>query len=166
VPLELWALCIVLHIITIDGAYIAWSSGQASLFAPLSKDSNTNKPGSDMKPSQRPGEAHSLKVEKVLFEGKSDYQNVMVFQSTTYGRVLVLDGVIQLIERDECAYQEMITHIPLCSILNPKKVLVIGGGDGGVLREVARHSSVEHINIYELSIRDVKIDWPVKDLQG
>ncbi|XP_004297643.1 PREDICTED: spermidine synthase 2 [Fragaria vesca subsp. vesca] len=97
-----------------------------------------------------PGEAHSLKIEKILFQGKSDYQNVMVFQSSTYGKVLVLDGVIQLTERDECAYQEMITHLPLCSIPNPKKVLVIGGGDGGVLREVARHSSVEKIDICEI----------------
>ncbi|KAL1327568.1 hypothetical protein HN51_037604 [Arachis hypogaea] len=97
-----------------------------------------------------PGEAHSLKVEKVLFQGKSDYQNVMVFQSSSYGKVLVLDGVIQLTERDECAYQEMITHLPLCSIPNPKKVLVIGGGDGGVLREVSRHSSVEKIDICEI----------------
>ncbi|KAI3516296.1 hypothetical protein L1887_15210 [Cichorium endivia] len=97
-----------------------------------------------------PGEAHSLKVEKILFQGKSDYQNVMVFQSATYGKVLVLDGVIQLTERDECAYQEMITHLPLCSIPNPKKVLVVGGGDGGVLREVARHSSIEHIDICEI----------------
>ncbi|KAG9152034.1 hypothetical protein Leryth_002288 [Lithospermum erythrorhizon] len=97
-----------------------------------------------------PGEAHSLKVEKVLFQGKSDYQDVMVFQSSTYGKVLILDGVIQLTERDECAYQEMITHLPLCSIPNPKKVLVIGGGDGGVLREVARHSSVEQIDICEI----------------
>ncbi|KAL8121215.1 hypothetical protein AgCh_018098 [Apium graveolens] len=74
----------------------------------------------------------------------------MVFQSATYGKVLVLDGVIQLTERDECAYQEMITHLPLCSISNPKKVLVIGGGDGGVLREVSRHSSVEQIDICEI----------------
>ncbi|CAN1152190.1 Spermidine synthase [Linum perenne] len=50
-------------------------------------------------------EAHSLKVEKILFQGKSDYQNVMMFQSATYGKVLVLDGVIQLTERDECVYQ-------------------------------------------------------------
>ncbi|KAF5746606.1 Spermidine synthase 1 [Tripterygium wilfordii] len=97
-----------------------------------------------------PGEAHSLKVEKILFRGKSDYQDVMVFQSSTYGKVLVLDGVIQLTERDECAYQEMITHLPLCSIPSPKKVLVIGGGDGGVLREVSRHVSVEHIDICEI----------------
>lgn len=97
-----------------------------------------------------PGEAHSLKVEKILFQGKSKYQDVLVFQSSTYGKVLVLDGVIQVTDRDECAYQEMITHLPLCSIQNPKKVLVIGGGDGGVLREVARYSSVEHIDICEI----------------
>ncbi|XP_074309860.1 spermidine synthase 1-like [Silene latifolia] len=97
-----------------------------------------------------PGEAHSLKVEKILFQEKSKYQNVMVFQSATYGKVLVLDGVIQLTERDECAYQEMITHLPLSSIPNPKKVLVIGGGDGGVLREVARYSSVDQIDICEI----------------
>ncbi|KAJ8569815.1 hypothetical protein K7X08_006392 [Anisodus acutangulus] len=104
-----------------------------------------------------PGEAHSLKVEKILFQGKSDYQNVMVFQSSTYGKVLVLDGVIQLTERDECAYQEMITHLPLCSIPNPKKVLVIGGGDGGVLREVSRHSSVEQIDICEIDKMVVEV---------
>ncbi|KAL3654090.1 hypothetical protein CASFOL_003771 [Castilleja foliolosa] len=97
-----------------------------------------------------PGEAHSLKVDKILFQGKSDYQNVIVFQSSTYGKVLVLDGVIQLTERDECAYQEMITHLPLSSIPNPRKVLVIGGGDGGVLREVARYASVEKIDICEI----------------
>lgn len=97
-----------------------------------------------------PGEAHSLKVEKILYQGKSKYQDVMVFQSATYGKVLVLDGVIQVTDRDECAYQEMITHLPLCSIPNPKKVLVIGGGDGGVLREVARYSSVEQIDICEI----------------
>lgn len=104
-----------------------------------------------------PGEAHSLKVEKVLFQEKSLYQNVMVFQSSTYGKVLVLDGVIQLTERDECAYQEMITHLPLSSIPNPKKVLVIGGGDGGVLREVARYSSVEQIDICEIDELVVKV---------
>ncbi|CAI0455906.1 unnamed protein product [Linum tenue] len=62
-----------------------------------------------------PGEAHSMKVEKVLFQGKSDYQNVVVFQSATYGKVLVLDGVIQLTERDECAYQTY----PLLNSVNP-----------------------------------------------
>ncbi|XP_062114950.1 spermidine synthase 1-like [Humulus lupulus] len=97
-----------------------------------------------------PGEAHFLKIEKVLFEGKSEYQSMMVFQSSAYGKVFVLDGALQLTEKDECAYQEMMTHLPLCSIQNPKKVLLIGGGDGGILREISRHSSVEHIDICEI----------------
>ncbi|AQK67912.1 Spermine synthase [Zea mays] len=97
-----------------------------------------------------PGEAHSLKVENILYQGKSPYQEVLVFESSTYGKVLVLDGIVQLTDKDECAYQEMITHLPLCSIPSPKKVLVIGGGDGGVLREISRHSSVESIDICEI----------------
>ncbi|RZC84831.1 hypothetical protein C5167_047616 [Papaver somniferum] len=97
-----------------------------------------------------PGEAHSLKVEKILFKGKSKYQEILVFESSKYGKVLVLDGIVQLTEKDECAYQEMISHLPLCSIPSPKNVLVIGGGDGGVLREISRHKSVEHIDICEI----------------
>ncbi|KAK1565051.1 hypothetical protein Q3G72_017671 [Acer saccharum] len=97
-----------------------------------------------------PGQAHFLKVEKILFQGKSQYQSMMVFQSSSYGKVFVLDGALQLTERDECAYQEIITHLPLCSISNPKKVLLIGGGDGGILREISRHSSVEQIDICEI----------------
>ncbi|KAH3662404.1 hypothetical protein OGAPHI_005656 [Ogataea philodendri] len=90
-----------------------------------------------------PGEAMSLKVNKVLYSKKSKYQDVLVFESSNYGNVLVLDGVIQATERDEFAYQEMIAHLALNSHPNPKKVLVIGGGDGGVLREVVKHECVE-----------------------
>ncbi|XP_045831247.1 spermine synthase-like [Trifolium pratense] len=97
-----------------------------------------------------PGEAHSIKVEKILYKEKSEFQEVLVFESLTYGKVLVLDGIVQLTEKDECAYQEMITHLPLCSIQSPKTVLVVGGGDGGVLREVCRHSSVTHVDICEI----------------
>ncbi|SCU92389.1 LAMI_0E10132g1_1 [Lachancea mirantina] len=90
-----------------------------------------------------PGEAMTLKVEQVLVHEKSKYQDVLIFKSTTYGNVLVLDNVIQATERDEFSYQEMIAHLALNSHPNPKKVLVIGGGDGGVLREVVKHESVE-----------------------
>ncbi|KAF5731240.1 spermine synthase-like isoform X2 [Tripterygium wilfordii] len=96
------------------------------------------------------GEAHSIRVDKVLYKGKSEYQEILVFESSTYGKVLVLDGIVQLTEKDECAYQEMIAHLPLCSIPSPKSVLVVGGGDGGVLREISRHSSVEVIDICEI----------------
>ncbi|KAI3883447.1 hypothetical protein MKX03_031912 [Papaver bracteatum] len=97
-----------------------------------------------------PGEAHSMKVENVLFEGKSEYQEILVFESATYGKVLVLDNIVQLTDKDEFAYQEMIVHLPLCSLPSPKRVLVVGGGDGGVLREIARHKSVEVIDICEI----------------
>lgn len=74
-----------------------------------------------------------------------------MFDSVSYGRVLVLDGVIQVSERDEFAYQEMISHIPLfASSVPPKKVLIIGGGDGGVLREVIKHNSIEIIHMCEI----------------
>jgi len=71
----------------------------------------------------------------------------MVFDSATYGRVLILDGVIQLTERDEFAYQEMIAHLPMFAHPNPENVLIVGGGDGGVLREVCRHKSVKRVSI-------------------
>lgn len=83
-----------------------------------------------------PGQAMSLKVKQVLDHHRSDFQDILVFESENHGNVLVLDGVIQVTERDEHAYQEMIAHIPLFAHPNPKRVLVIGGGDGGVLREV------------------------------
>ncbi|KAG0635633.1 Spermidine/spermine synthase [Tuber brumale] len=90
-----------------------------------------------------PGQAMTLRVKKILHHEKSKYQDVLIFESTDYGNVLVLDNVIQCTERDEFAYQEMITHLAMNSHPNPKKVLVIGGGDGGVLREVVKHECVE-----------------------
>jgi len=96
------------------------------------------------------GQAFSLQVKTVLHHARSKFQDVLVFESTKHGNVLVLDGVIQCTERDEFSYQEMMAHVPLYSHANPKKVLVIGGGDGGVLREIARHPGVEEICICEL----------------
>uniref|UniRef100_A0A2K6UHF4 PABS domain-containing protein n=1 Tax=Saimiri boliviensis boliviensis TaxID=39432 RepID=A0A2K6UHF4_SAIBB len=75
----------------------------------------------------------------------TQHQDILVFRSKTYGNLLVLDGVIQCTERDEFSYQEMIANLPLCSHPNPRKVLIIGGGDGGVLREVVKHPSVESV---------------------
>ncbi|ODV59696.1 spermine synthase [Ascoidea rubescens DSM 1968] len=97
-----------------------------------------------------PGQALQLKIKKILHYEKTQFQDVLVFQSETYGNVLVLDGIIQVSERDEFSYQEMITHLPLFSHPNPKKVLVIGGGDGGVLREVIKHQSVQQAILVEI----------------
>ncbi|KAJ8427322.1 hypothetical protein Cgig2_030587 [Carnegiea gigantea] len=97
-----------------------------------------------------PGESHLFKVDKILLEGKSEYQDVLVFENSAYGKIVILNGAIQLTQKDECAYQEMMTHLPLCSIPNPEKLLLIGGGDGGILREASRHASLEQIDICEL----------------
>ena len=92
-----------------------------------------------------PGQRFSLKMQAMLHEEQTEFQLAQVFDSHAYGRVLVLDGVIQLTEKDECSYQEMIAHVPLFAHPDPKRVLIIGGGDGGVARETAKHAGVEHI---------------------
>lgn len=98
----------------------------------------------------------TLKVNKILHHEKSKYQDVLLFSSTDHGTVLVLDNVIQCTERDEFSYQEMIAHLALFSHPNPKRVLVVGGGDGGVLREVIKHECVQEavlVDIDEAVIR-------------
>ncbi len=97
-----------------------------------------------------PGQAMSLKVEEVLYHGRSDFQDILVFKSTDYGIVLVLDGVINVTERDEHSYQEMMAHVPLYAHPNPEKVLVIGGGDGGVVREICKHPGVQEITLCDI----------------
>ncbi|KAJ1563606.1 hypothetical protein HK405_001434, partial [Cladochytrium tenue] len=92
----------------------------------------------------------TLQVSEILLAKRSEFQDVLVFKSATYGNVLVLDGVIQATERDEFSYQEMIAHLPLMAHPDPKNVLVIGGGDGGVLREVVKHSCVESVTLVEI----------------
>lgn len=104
-----------------------------------------------------PGQAFSLKVVKVLHQSRSKFQDVLVFQSTDYGNVLVLDGVIQCTERDEFAYQELLAHLPLFAHPQPKKVLIIGGGDGGILREVLKHPSVDSVTMCEIDAEVVEV---------
>lgn len=77
-------------------------------------------------------------------------QHIQVFKSESFGNVLVIDSVIQCTEKDEAAYHEMLTHIPLFAHADPKRVLIVGGGDGGIIREVAKHESVEEIVICEI----------------
>lgn len=97
-----------------------------------------------------PGQAFSLEVDKVLHHKRSKYQDVLVFKSKAYGNVLVLDNRIQCTERDEFAYQEMLALLPLLAHPHPKRVLIIGGGDGGVLREVVKHPLVEEAVLCEI----------------
>ncbi|MGB9893738.1 MAG: spermidine synthase, partial [Candidatus Saccharicenans sp.] len=80
-----------------------------------------------------------FKVKKVLYEKKSAFQKIEIIENDFYGRVLFLDGLVQTTERDEFFYHEMLVHPALACHPRPEKVLIIGGGDGGALREVLRH---------------------------
>lgn len=91
-----------------------------------------------------------FKVESVLFSGKSEFQTVDVVETKGHGKMLLNDGLIMVTERDEFAYHDMITHVPLFVHPEPKNVLVIGGGDGGTAREVLRHASVEKCTMVEI----------------
>lgn len=104
-----------------------------------------------------PGQCMSLEVEEVLHKEKSKFQDILVFKSKTYGNVLVLDGVIQCTERDEFSYQEMGAHVPLVCHPRPKKVLIIGGGDGGMAREVLKHNEVEEVHMCEIDERVIEV---------
>eukprot|EP00536_Pseudo-nitzschia_multiseries_P002045 jgi/Psemu1/294674/fgenesh1_pm.27_\ len=86
----------------------------------------------------------------LLFAKRSKYQAIEVHQSKYFGKMLVLDGVIQLTERDADSYNEMMAHVPMFQHANPKRVLVVGGGDGYVLKEVLKHPSVEHVDHVDL----------------
>lgn len=90
-------------------------------------------------PGVRRCKTDAFRIEKKIFSGRTAFQNVFIFESLGFGRMLALDGIIQLSQADEFIYHEVIAHIPLLSHVNPKKFLVVGGGDGGVLREAAKH---------------------------
>ncbi|MDD9954316.1 MAG: polyamine aminopropyltransferase [Candidatus Woesearchaeota archaeon] len=92
----------------------------------------------------------------LLDEVQSDFQNIAVYNSKAFGKMLLLDGVINVTEFDEFAYHEMLVHVPLTVHPNPKKVLVIGGGDGGTVRELLKHY-VEEIHVCEIDKEVVSI---------
>lgn len=103
------------------------------------------------------GYAQSFTVTKQLFEVKTEHQYLEIVETPFMGRVMLLDGVVQTTEKDEFIYHEMMVHVPLFAHPNPKRVLIIGGGDGGILREVLRHQNVEHVT-------QVEIDGSVIDM--
>lgn len=92
----------------------------------------------------------SIKVNKQLFSAKSDFQRIDVFESTEFGRFLTLDGLMMLTEKDEFIYHDMITHVPMAVNPNIKNILVIGAGDGGVIRELCRYKTIEKIDMVEI----------------
>jgi spermidine synthase len=97
-----------------------------------------------------------FRIDKLYFESKTEHQHLMIFHNAQLGRVMTLDGVVQTTEADEFIYHEMMTHVPLLSHGNVKRVLIVGGGDGGILREVVRHD-IE-------AVTQVEIDRAVVDM--
>ncbi len=92
----------------------------------------------------------SIKVDRQLYTGQSEFQRIDVFDSKEFGRFLTLDGYMMLTEKDEFIYHEMITHVPMAVHPNPRNILVIGAGDGGVVRELTRYPTVESIDLVEI----------------
>lgn len=89
----------------------------------------------------------------LLASERSAFQQIDIYDHPSFGRTLVLDGLVQTTERDEFVYHEMLTHVPLLSIEAPKRVLIIGGGDGGTLRHVLMHPSIERVVMVEIDQR-------------
>ncbi len=92
----------------------------------------------------------SIKVDKLLYSGQSEFQRIDVYNSKEFGKFFTLDGFIMLTEKDEFIYHEMIVHVPMATNLNIKNVLVIGAGDGGTIRELTRYDCIEHIDMVEI----------------
>ena len=99
----------------------------------------------------------SMKVDKQLVSVQGDYQRIDVLKTPEFGRVLVLDGYLMVTEKDEFIYHEMISHVPMAVNPNIKKVLVIGAGDGGTIRELTRYASIELIDMVEIDKKVVEV---------
>ena len=100
---------------------------------------------------------YTYKINSVLYSGRSQYQEIQVLDSSEFGKILVLDGVVQLTERDEFFYHEMLAHVALHAHPRPENVLIIGGGDGGTLREVTKHELVKNVQLVELDKEVIEI---------
>jgi len=98
-----------------------------------------------------------VKVRRTLHREKSRYQDIAVLDTDEFGRTLVLDGIIQTTEKDEFIYHEMMAHVPLTAHPDPRRVLVVGGGDGGSVREVLKHPTVESVDLVELDERVIAV---------
>jgi spermidine synthase len=91
-----------------------------------------------------------FEIEEVLFEGRSEFQKIGVYRTHGLGRVLLLDNLVMLSERDEHAYHEMLAHVPIFAHPDPSRILVVGAGDGGLVREVLKHPGVEQVDWVEI----------------
>ena len=106
---------------------------------------------SDNDPSQM------LKIKNTLEVRKSDYQTISVYETEHFGKMLVTDGCVMLTQYDNFAYHEMIVHVPMNAHPNPERVLIVGGGDGGTLKEVLKHQSVKEVVLCEIDEQVIAI---------
>lgn len=105
---------------------------------------------------QTPDVALSCKVKRTLYRVKTHYQDLAVLETFRFGRMLVLDGMVQATEMDEFVYHEMIAHVPMLTHASPANVLVVGGGDGGTIRELLKHPQLEEVTLVEIDPRVVE----------
>jgi spermidine synthase len=97
------------------------------------------------------GDLHiKLRADKVLYDSDTEHQRLVIFENATFGRVMALDGVMQTTEADEFIYHEMLAHLPIAAHGRVRKVLIIGGGDGGMLEEVLKHRAVEKVTMVDI----------------
>ncbi|WP_102110112.1 polyamine aminopropyltransferase [Oceaniglobus roseus] len=94
--------------------------------------------------------AQALRESSVLYDSQTDHQRLRVFENPTFGRILTLDDVVQVTEGDNFIYHEMLTHVPILAHGSAARVLIIGGGDGGMAREVLKHRTVSHVTMVEI----------------
>lgn len=99
----------------------------------------------------------SIRVTNQIFSAKSEFQQIDLMESVEFGRFLTLDGLMMVTEKDEFIYHEMIVHVPMATNPNIKKVLVIGAGDGGTIRELCRYDTIEHIDMVEIDEMVVEV---------
>ncbi|HET6597688.1 MAG TPA: polyamine aminopropyltransferase [Anaerolineales bacterium] len=98
-----------------------------------------------------------IRVKRVLADEQTQYQHLQFVETEFFGNAMILDGIIQMTERDNMGYHEMIVHVPMLAFGKPKRVLIVGGGDGGALQQVLRYESVEAVTVCELDQRVVDL---------
>jgi len=100
--------------------------------------------------NQSPDMKLSLRVDKILLNKTTDFQDIFVAETREYGRIMALDGAIQVTDKDEFCYHEMMAHIPICAHPDPRRILIVGGGDGGVLRECLKHQFIKEAVLVDI----------------
>ncbi|HET6821423.1 MAG TPA: polyamine aminopropyltransferase [Anaerolineales bacterium] len=98
-----------------------------------------------------------IRIKRVLADEQTRYQHLQFVETEFFGNAMILDGIIQMTERDNMGYHEMIVHVPMLAFGKPKRVLIVGGGDGGALQQVLRYESVEAVTVCELDQRVVDL---------